>query len=299
MRAFCCAALVIGASSAALMPSTTVRHGTFRHPRSRVALVGDALLEAAKSGDAAAMQAYLDSGADLSEANQGSMALHVAAARGNAAAVALLLGQGGVDPDVVQKGVTALHSAAFKNHADVIDLLLAAGADPDALQREDGSTALLEASVSGHTASVERLLAGGANPDKGSSAKPLPSAAIKDRRDVVAQLLAAGADPNIAEDDGSTALLKAAAVGHGAVVRLLLEGGADPNVGRGDDPITPLHYAAFGGFEEVVAALLAAGARLDAADAEGSSPLRFALAQSNHARVAHALLQAGAAFEEL
>ena len=49
----------------------------------------------------------------------------------------------------------------------------------------------------------------------------------------------------------------------------------------------------------VVAALLAAGARFDAADAEGSSPLRFALAQSSHARVVHTLLQAGAAFEEL
>ncbi len=49
----------------------------------------------------------------------------------------------------------------------------------------------------------------------------------------------------------------------------------------------------------MVALLLRAGADPTARDGGGSSPLAFALAQSAHARVAHALLEAGAAFEEL
>jgi ankyrin repeat protein len=78
-----------------------------------------------------------------------------------------------------------------------------------------------------------------------------------------------------------------------------LEVGADPNLGRGDDPITPLHYAAYGGFSDIVKRLLAAGADHSVLDGTGNSPLRFALMQSAHAKVACALLAAGAAFEEI
>ena len=42
-------------------------------------------------------------------------------------------------------------------------------------------------------------------------------------------LLEAGADPDGAETDGSTALLKAVAVGHTAATTALLKAGADPN----------------------------------------------------------------------
>ena len=36
----------------------------------------------------------------------------------------------------------------------------------------------------------------------------------------------------------------------------LLEAGADPNLSRAADPVTPLHYAAYGGFDEAVVLLL-------------------------------------------
>ena len=254
-------------------------------------------LKLAKKGDADALAACLESGIDLNAGRQGSFALHIASGLGHTKVVQLLLGAG-VQPTTVEKGVTALHSAAFKCHAEVVDLLLAAGADPDAITEADGSTALCEAAASGHVAVVERLLAAGADSNKGRAAKPLPSAAIQGRDEVVRRLLDSGADPNGAEEDGSTALLKASAMGHTSILGMLLAAGADPNRGRGEDPITPLHYAAYGGFEEAVQVLLAAGARPDAKDADGSTPLRFALAQSAHARVAHALLRAGTPFEE-
>ena len=79
-------------------------------------------------------------------------------------------------------------------------------------------------------------------------------------------------------------------------MQLLLEAGADACVSRGEDPITPLHYAAYGGYDDIVGALIAAGASVDAMDADGSTPLQFALADSGHARVAHRLLKSGASF---
>ena len=58
--------------------------------------------------------------------------------------------------------------------------------------------------------------------------------------------------------------------------------------------MTALHYAAYGGFDEAVEMLLAAGADPAAEDADGASPLQYALSQSGHARAADALLRSSA-----
>jgi hypothetical protein len=178
---------------------------------------GDAtLLRAARQGDDKVVAEQLEAG----DPRERGMALHIASSLGHVGVVRTLL-DAGVDPQTVEKGVTSLHTAAFKNRTEVVDLLLAAGADPNAAQESDGSTALLEAAVAGHATVVQKLLASGADPDLGVSSKPLPSAAIKNQVAVVELLLAAGADPNTAEDDGSTALLKAAATGHTRIVNML------------------------------------------------------------------------------
>jgi len=65
--------------------------------------------------------------------------LHEAAVKGDAAAVAALL-DAGADPDArTEKGATPLHIATLKGHAAAIAPLLDAGADPDA-RTEDGTT---------------------------------------------------------------------------------------------------------------------------------------------------------------
>ena len=149
------------------------------------------LLKAARNGDADALNQLLSDGLDLADEGVGGMALHVAAGMGHDSIVQALLAAG-VSPTAVEKGVTALHTASFKNRAAVVDTLLEAGADPNAAQMSDGSTALLEAAVAGHAPIVERLLAAGADPDRGASAKPLPSAAIKNHVGVVRLLLDGG-----------------------------------------------------------------------------------------------------------
>jgi ankyrin repeat protein len=77
----------------------------------------------------------------------------------------------------------------------------------------------------------------------------------------VAALVAVGADPNQADDQGTTPLYRAAVQGNAAAVKVLLAAGARPEdeSGTGDEGL-PLCAAACHGHREVMGLLIAAGA---------------------------------------
>ena len=117
-------------------------------------------------------------------------------------------------------------------------------------------------------------LAAGADPnardENGST--PLHWAATWGRTSAVRALLEAGAKPDARDKEGRTALHDAARWGHESVVEALLDAGAKPNA-RGDVlGVTPLHMAAYEGHASVVKALLDAGAKPDAWDKSGETP---------------------------
>ena len=107
-------------------------------------------------------------------------------------------------------------------------------------------------------------------------------------------LLEQGTDPNRADPDtGETplhaALCTAERIAYNRVMRVLLAHGADPNRAAKDGVETsgfmrdvrtcgetPLHRAAAFGDEEAIRLLLDAGAKIDAKDAHGDSPLSWA-----------------------
>ena len=109
-------------------------------------------------------------------------------------------------------GMTGLHWAAATGNVDVADLLLRAGADIQRKTRVGAYTPLLIASRYGHEAVVQRLLA-------------------------------AASDPNVANVNGTTALMFAASAGGGAV-KTLLAHGADVNVREKARDQTALMFAA-------------------------------------------------------
>lgn len=108
----------------------------------------------------------------------------------------------------------------------------------------------------------------------------------------VGELLAAGADPDIADGNGWTALVGAARCGHDAIVDLLLQAGAD--VDRADvKDETPLMRAASGGHAAIAGWLLAAGASINRADTRGRTALMRAV-DNRRAEMVVLLLAAGA-----
>jgi len=129
-------------------------------------------------------------------------------------------------------GSTALHWAIHWENADAVDMLLKAGADPQAKTRL-GMTPLFMAAEIGSPTLVAKLLAAGADPNLAALSNgemPLMAAARSGNVDAVKALLDAKA--NVAARDtlrGTTALSWAAEQNHAAIVKLLLSRGADAN----------------------------------------------------------------------
>jgi ankyrin repeat protein len=114
---------------------------------------------------------------------------------------------------------------------------------------------------------------------------------IDSSAEIMKALLDAGADHRITADDGTTALMAAAGMGHRsyqprrpraarspsaeAAVKVLVEAGADVNATNEAD-YTALHAATFRGWNEVVQYLVEHGANINARDYRGRTPFRIA-----------------------
>jgi ankyrin repeat protein len=134
----------------------------------------------------------------------------------------------GTDPERVNAwsvdGFTPLHLASFFGHAGVARLLLDEGADVAAVSRNRMEVMPLHSAVAGrHRAVVEVLLDGGAPVDARAHGgyTPLLEAAQNGDRSLVELLLARGADPALARDDGKTSRDLAMEKGHEDVADVL------------------------------------------------------------------------------
>jgi cytohesin len=189
---------------------------------------------------------------------------------------------------------SALYAAAQAGHAEIVDHLLDAGADTGQLD-EDGVSALEAAAFRHHEAVVEVLLTRAALPQDQMD-KALHRAAQIGNVRIAVKLLMAGASLNSHLRDrsqfGDTPLFAAAALGHIDLVRELLAAGADPNI-RGEGGGTPLLTAVDEEHAEIVQLLLAKGAAPMAQNDLGLTPLILAYKRGNM-RLLDLMLQAGA-----
>ncbi len=203
--------------------------------------------------DLAAAQQLLRSGADPKIANRyGVTPLSLAATNRNAALIEALL-KAGADPNAkLPSGVTVLMTAARAGNPDVVRLLVEHGADVNARGSEYGETALVWAIEENHAEAAQVLIAHGADVNARSNEikrekdrfglegvltilphgdwTPLMYAARQGSLDAARTLVAAGANLNLTDPDGTTALLYAIINGHYDTAALLLEKGADPNI---------------------------------------------------------------------
>ena len=187
------------------------------------------LFMAAKSGEAAAIEALLDAGAGVGEANEnGTTVLMTAAASGSVDAVQALI-DGGADVNAKEKtnGQTALMFASTLNRAGAIKILIENGADTDVTTEVSklpvrgrggrrsgpgvvgGMTALHFAARDAQMDAVRALVAGGADVNRVSAANqtpPLTEAILNANLDIAKYLLDNGAGVNITNADGLTPL---------------------------------------------------------------------------------------------
>ena len=144
-------------------------------------------------------------------------------------------------------------------------------------------------------AAVRALVASGAdvNVPQADGATALHWAAHWDDVEVAVLLLRAGARIDAANDFGVTPLLLASGNGRPAMLALLLEAGADPNLAAASGEV-PLMTAARAGNLEVVAALLDRGAEVNyQAPGHGQSALMWAISE-RHSNVVRRLVERGA-----
>lgn len=212
-------------------------------------------------------------------------------------------------------GSTALHWASYRDDLPLAELLLKAGAKVNATN-DLGATPLWAACMNGNAAMAQRLLQAGADPNLAllSGETPLMVAARVGAAPVVSALLAKGAKVNVSATRGQTALMWAVAQKHPAVTKLLIDAGADihaksqawsqvmavsphgmlqynKNVPHGAD--TALMFAARVGDLESAKLLVAAGAKVNDADAWGVSATALA-AHSGFTELVEFLLEKGA-----
>ena len=209
-----------------------------------------ALHWAVRSNDVVLTQALLRAGADARAANRyGVTPVSLAVINGNPAMVDILLKAGGVP--VASENI--LMTAARTGNPAVMRMLLARlKADVNARAPTYGETALMWAAAENHAEVAQLLVEHGADINARSQLMsypkdrfglegvisilphgywtPLMYAARQGSLGALRVLLKAGADLNLSDPDGTTALVFAIINSHYDAARLLVEAGADPNL---------------------------------------------------------------------
>ena len=163
-------------------------------------------------------------------------------------------------------GRTAVTAAADGEHVDVVRALVDAGADVD-LQDDDRSNPLLLCGENGNVALLREVLRAGPDLGATNRYGGVALIPASDRGhvDMVRALLETDIDVDHVNRLGWTALLEAVILGDGGpahqeIVRMLLAGGADPSIAD-NDGVTPLAHARERGYRAMAALLERAGGR--------------------------------------
>lgn len=236
---------------------------------------------AAGRGSVPIVNMLLEAGADIDAKSQNGTPLFNAVAGGHADVFEFLI-QHGADPRLKNRhGESALH-AALRNRrpSTLVDALIEKGVDLNAVGKE-GETVLHVAAAGGHLDIVEKLVEHGADVNAvARQGTALMQGAFYPA--ICRFLLEHGADPNLADADGDTPLMRAAQMRKVEIAEMLLAAGAKAGAAR-ERRDSPLHHAARSGSVEMVTLLIRHGADASAPGISNRTPLHEAVASSGAA----------------
>lgn len=244
---------------------------------------------AAGEGDLAALEAHRAAGTDLDsmQVDLGVTPLLIAVMTFQQAAAEWLVENGADAHALMRDGGNVLHSAAFVGNAAAAEMLLELGVDAEVVNNDGVGVAdllaldwgmteyvlgllemyLAQEDVEAGRAKIAAMLGGGEG-DADIWAAVAAADAASGRA-----ALAAGADANAVSPDGSPLLLTVAASGNAEFTAAVLEAGADVNAAHEANGATALHAAAFLGRAEVARVLIEAGADVEVMTYDGNTAL--------------------------
>lgn len=243
------------------------------------------LLALVRAGTPQQVQAAIDEGAEVNV--DGGAPLKIAAEFNPNPEVITVLLKAGADIDPMGDAYSLIIAAAKNPNPKVLTVLVKAGADIEARSPDSMMTPLMYAAWQQNPEMITALLEAGADVNAANKTGWTPLM-LAEAPKVIAILLKAGADVNARDLNGETVAAVAAEFKNPEVFTTLLKLG--DNLEADTNSITPLMDAAMRNRVDVLIALLNAGAKIEAQDYHGWTPLMLA----GTPEVTTVLLKAGA-----
>ena len=267
-------------NTAALLRKYNAKHGTIH--------------SAAFVGEVEAVKEFLTAGIDVNAKDDVNIQtpLHRAAGQGHNEIVELLIAKG-ADVNATNKyGSTPLHRAAGQGRKGISELLIVEGADMNSKDERE-YTPLHYAASEGHKVIAELLIANGAdiNPKNDNDKTPLDRAMLNHinadlvrKRTETATLLRKhggmtskelSSTPQKGNKPNKIAIEEAVLVGNVEALKEYLINDSEVNFSD-KDGWTLLHFAAYGGHNEIIELLIEKGANLNEESIKGKTPIDLA-----------------------
>lgn len=237
--------------------------------------------------------------ANVKRSSDGLQPLHIAAGRGREDVLRVLIdayAQCGMDIDsIANYGETALESACHGGNIECVKMLVSAGANVNAIVDDRGRTPLMNAATTDKDQVARVLLDAGAEIDciHDTGITAVEIAAFSGSLNILRVLISEGANLDHMDNRGHTPLRAALMGQHPEAAMLLLKERIKVNRAYGENECTALHLAVSAAYLDVAEALIGKGADIDACDADGDTPLQWAV-EKGSLEMAKSLLRNGA-----